>query len=166
MAFGMYHFARKKVAFRNDFCVRCRAPRLAVCERSLDVVSLRGLPILPLGRFRRWYCRECRWPTELVITVRRLAKALPFAFIAAFVTVLWRARVDSPQEAGLWIARIGLALTLVIGVVWMVRGDNEARRRKQLAGLPPCQLTSCPACDTSLRPGFEWTCETCGMVRM
>lgn len=168
MHIGISRFLSKAVAFRNDYCVRCRSPRIALCRRTLDMATVAAIfviPVVPLGVYYRWHCRECDALIEPVFTLRRTARLVPMLLVASVGIVAWQFRPDSVADIGRWAVRIALALTLFVGVVWMARGDDEARRRERLAeaSFPP--LTSCPVCQIRLRPGIEWTCDKCGMVR-
>src|ERR1700686_3493787 len=42
---GSYHFWPKRVAFRNDYCLRCQAPRRSIAIRTFDVGHLFWNPI-------------------------------------------------------------------------------------------------------------------------
>src|ERR1035438_6787107 len=56
---GAFHFRPKRVAFRDDYCLSCRAPRRAVAVRTFDVGHIFWIPILPVGFWRHWVCSVC-----------------------------------------------------------------------------------------------------------
>ncbi len=45
---GVYRFWPKKVAFRNDFCLSCEAPRRSIAVRTFDVGHV-------------YWSRLCQW---------------------------------------------------------------------------------------------------------
>src|ERR1039458_1806615 len=45
---GAYHFRTKPVAFRDDYCLSCGAPRRSIAVRSVDVGHIFWIPILPV----------------------------------------------------------------------------------------------------------------------
>jgi hypothetical protein len=56
---GAYYYRRKPVAFRNDYCLSCNAPRRSIAIRSFDVGHFFWIPILPVGFWRHWVCSVC-----------------------------------------------------------------------------------------------------------
>ena len=46
---GVYHWRPTPVAFRNDYCIPCRAERTSIQVRTIDVLHLFWVPLLPLG---------------------------------------------------------------------------------------------------------------------
>ena len=56
---GRYFWARRILAFRNDYCLTCRAARMAFLHRTFDVFHLFWIPVLPLGFWQRWRCGVC-----------------------------------------------------------------------------------------------------------
>lgn len=57
---GTYHWKRRKTAYRNDACLRCKMFTISEQYRMFDVGHLFGIPLLPLGFRQRWYCADCR----------------------------------------------------------------------------------------------------------
>src|SRR5437879_4143615 len=71
---GAYHFRPTRVAFRNDYCLSCQAPRRAIAVRSFDVGHFFWVPILPVGYWRHWKCSECRRKPHSNLKLRRRLK--------------------------------------------------------------------------------------------
>src|SRR5688500_2963005 len=60
MLHGTYYFGRKRVACRNAYCTTCHNPRFAEGLRSIVVLHIAFIPLLPIGTIVRWFCAECR----------------------------------------------------------------------------------------------------------
>ena len=43
---GAYHFWPKRVAFRDDYCLTCQAPRRSIAVRTFDVGYIYWIPFL------------------------------------------------------------------------------------------------------------------------
>ena len=50
---GVYRWGRKLVAYRNDYCLSCAAPRLAFQHRTFDVLHAFWIPLIPIGLWKR-----------------------------------------------------------------------------------------------------------------
>src|SRR5258708_39448951 len=56
---GVHSYNSRIVAYRNDFCLSCEAPRRAHQVRSFKAYRVFYIPVLPLGFWREWQCSEC-----------------------------------------------------------------------------------------------------------
>src|SRR5437588_6702159 len=56
---GVHSYKPHIVAYRNDFCVSCAAPRRAFQVRSFKAYQFYYIPIVPLGFWREWQCSAC-----------------------------------------------------------------------------------------------------------
>jgi hypothetical protein len=82
----------RRVAFRNDYCMACNAPRRAVQIRTLDVIHLYFIPLLPLGLWKRWCCCTCGMNPHQLHLTRRLIKTavlVVFLFCTVFFFLLY-----------------------------------------------------------------------------
>jgi len=167
---GTYHLRARRVAFRNDFCIRCDAPRTAICVRTLDVLHVFWVPVLPIGIFRRWYCATCGRSPELPRTARRSIKILAAAVVIALALFFWlspiRNRDDRTEVIAIWGMRIGSVIGLIGAVRWIAVGSDDVVRRERLATLQPSNAVECPVCLVYLLPDSQWRCPNCGMVRL
>src|SRR5690349_18590252 len=57
--FGSYRYGRRRVAFRDDFCLTCDRECVSQCVRSLKVAHLFFVPLVPMGLWREWFCLSC-----------------------------------------------------------------------------------------------------------
>lgn len=167
---GTYHFRAKRVAFRSDFCIPCNSRRTSICVRTLDVIHVFWVPVLPIGFFRRWYCTTCGQRPELARTARRSIKVLAAVVVAILALFFWLAPIrnsdDRTEVIAIWSLRIGSAIGLVAAVRWIAVGSDDVVRREHLAQLQPSDALACPVCLVNLLPGSPWRCPNCGMVRL
>ena len=84
---GSYHFWPKRVAFRNDYCLRCQAPRRSIAIRTFDVRHLFWIPILPVGFWKRWQCEVCGQAPHIYPKVRRFFKWVGLVFSIAALSL-------------------------------------------------------------------------------
>ncbi len=82
--YGSYRWAPKLVAFRNDWCTQCQQQRLVVGRRTIDFGHLFWIPILPLGRWTRWYCGNCKSDPSQGAETRRPFRILAWLFTLSF----------------------------------------------------------------------------------
>ena len=166
--YGIYHFAAKRTAFRNDFCVRCDAERLAIHTTTLDVLHVYWVPLVPIGRIGRWHCLNCGHPVDRVRTSRRSIKVLLAIVLAIVALMLWLEAAeagDTSRVMSLWTIRLVVTLALLATIRWIAIGSDDVVRRAHLETIGPCRLVTCPACSVNLRPGSSWRCPQCDMVR-
>ena len=166
---GTYRFRAARVAFRNDFCIQCQAERTAICVRTLDVVHVFWLPLLPVGVFKRWYCSTCGQRPELARTARRSIKVLALIVVSAMAALLWLAPIRNKEDrvdAVIWGMRIGSGVGLIAIARWIAGGSDDVVRRERLAALQSSDALECPVCSVHLIPGSPWQCPSCGMVRL
>src|SRR5690349_21622497 len=91
---GTYHFGRRILAFRNDYCLTCAGPRLANLHRTFDVLHVFWLPILPLGSWSRWKCGTCGSNPHARAATSRALKWAGIACLVIGSVVFWAAPAD------------------------------------------------------------------------
>jgi hypothetical protein len=164
---GSYHFWPKKVAFRNDYCLRCKAPRRSVAIRTFDVGHVFWIPILPVGFWKRWQCEVCGQPPHVYPKVRRAFKWVGLVCSIALSGLVWAA--PGVEDLGLigWILRVAAPAGATLLLYDLFRTPKEPSLRKQLSAVPPATDTVCPFCSTPLicGSGTRWSCPACSAVR-
>ncbi len=88
---GHYKFFPKRSAVRNVWCTVCKQPRLAIGVRSLLVIHLFWIPVLPVARVTDWTCASCGNNPKAHLTARPSAMRWPLV-LAGILLV-----------AGLWV---------------------------------------------------------------
>ena len=164
--FGQYHFNAKRLAFRNDCCNRC-GPVRSYKVRTLDVVSVSMVPVLPIGHGERWLCRRCGLDPHRVVETRR-GYIILFTIIMGLVTGLlwWSAFYEKPEERiGAWIARV-LFTAATAGLIVYLRKRKDGRTlREKLGSVPPAKDTVCPIDGETLVYSLDMQCPKCGIIR-
>lgn len=165
---GRYRWQRKIIAFRNDFCRNCAAPRMALQHRTFDVFHLFWIPILPLGHWSRWHCRSCGYLTHEVTRTRAFFRWALTAVLAPIGLVGWllspSGRTD--DDIVMWIMRIGGVGLTALAARWALRSRAEPRFDDEVRRIPPNTDTQCPLCHVPLIELPEgWRCSRCQMLR-
>jgi hypothetical protein len=162
---GAYHFWPKRVAFRNDYCLSCQAPRRSIAVRSFDVGHIYWIPILPVGFWRHWKCIVCNRDPHVNPKTRRSFLWAGLLCLIAVSAILWEGVPSAELGAGVWILRIAAPVAAVALFVYLVRAPKTMSLRERLAAIPPTPDAVCPFCSTPLLAGTRWSCPGCGAVR-
>jgi hypothetical protein len=164
---GAYHFWPKRVAFRDDYCLRCRAPRRAIAVRTFDVGHIFWIPILPVGYWRHWTCMGCGHDPHKGRRTRRSFLWAGWLCLVAVSVILWGMPSDNELGAGGRILRIAAPLAAVLLLIYLLRTPGDTSLQERLAALPPTADVVCPFCSTPLVSGTgeRWSCPACNVVR-
>ena len=165
---GLYHLARQRIGYRNDYCLSCAAPRLSVCLRSFDVLHLWFVPILPLGYWKRWRCATCESNPHARITTRRSLRWAGTAVLAFIALAGWMTLLEPTGNRTWfdWALRVGST----VGVVFALRAALYPPPEPNLAGLlaavPPNLDPHCPLCRAPVVAALpRWRCTGCRAER-
>jgi hypothetical protein len=160
---GIYHWRPKRIAFRNDYCRACKAQTVSVLIRTLDVLHLFWIPILPLGAWSRWFCMRCNSRPHHAVVTRRGFKIAGAGALALMTLGVW---VPLPPDADgmwiIWLLRFGLLVALAFTIRSIFTHRPEAKLRELLATVPPFEGRSCPLCGGELLGTPDLVCLTCG----
>jgi len=160
---GTYHWKPKRIAFRNDYCRKCEAERLSVLVRTIDVLHVFWIPILPLGVWSRWFCRTCGGRPHEVTRTRRGFKIAGAVILALMSAVTWVPMPDAKDDmAMIWALRIGLPLATALAIRSAVRHRPEPDFKRRLAEVRPFEGWQCPLCGGQLMNLPKWHCLNCG----
>ena len=165
---GSYHFWPKRVAFRNDYCLRCQSPRRSIAIRTFDVGHIFWIPILPVGFWKRWQCEVCGQAPHAYPKVRRIFKWMGFVFSIALSLLVWTAPGSGDFGMLAWIFRVAAPAGGILLLFDLLRSPKEPSLRQKLTMIPPASDTICPFCATPLLAiaGARWSCPQCGAVRV
>ena len=160
---GTYHWRPKRIAFRNDYCRVCNGPTVSVLIRTLDVLHIFWIPVLPLGFWSRWFCLRCSArPHQTVVTRRAFKIAGAVVFILMSLGVWIPLPPDTEGIEMIWALRVVFPLALVFTLVSIFRHKPGPKLREQLAAVPPFEGWSCPICGGQLYGAPAHVCLTCG----
>lgn len=59
LVFRAHRLATKPRAYRRDYCCTCEGEQLSIQWRSFVLLHLYFIPLLPLGFWREWRCKQC-----------------------------------------------------------------------------------------------------------
>ena len=104
---GAYHFWPKQVAFRNDYCLTCRAIGRSIAIRTFDVGHIFWIPVLPVGFWKHWRCTRCGADPHTSPGTRRTFKWIGLAVLIMLSIVFWVAPVEPPDAWMSWLFRVG-----------------------------------------------------------
>ena len=162
---GSYHFWPKHVAFRNDYCLTCRAASRSIATRTFDVGHIFWIPILPVGFWKHWRCVRCGAEPHTAPGTRRSLKWVYLAILIFLSVSSWIPDVKKPDEWFLWVFRIvGPAAGLPL-LRHLLRSPKELSWRQRLKFIAPADDITCPFCTTPLLSGPRWSCPGCGVLR-
>ena len=164
---GAYHLWPKRVAFRNDYCLACKAPRRSVAVRTFDVGHLFGIPLIPVGFWRHWTCTVCGRNPHARSRIKLRITSSALYLLLGLSVAFWIIPVDPSFEIGTRVCRIAAPLGVLLLLARLLRALKQPSLRKQLAAIPPAADTACPFCAAPLVTGTEerWSCPTCGVLR-
>ena len=165
---GRYHWGRRQLAFRNDYCLACGAPRLAYLHRTFDVLHLFWIPVLPLGFWKRWHCAHCGRNPHARVTTAPAVKWIGVAALAFFSLVVWAPAVDRDIEepALRWALRLAFATATIAAAVATSRARPPEHLAEKLRGIQANRDGACPRCGTTLTVASPWyRCGKCGLER-
>jgi len=166
IVYGVYRWQPKRVAFRNDYCFTCGAPRRAVLLRTFNVGHIFWIPILPVGLWKRWLCTICGHEPHVSIKTRRGFKWAGLFVLLIFSVALWGMPVDPDSVAIFWIIRFAAPLGAVLTLVHLFRTKKEPTLESRLAAIQPAADTACPFCGAQLLIlASQCSCPVCGVVR-
>jgi len=165
--YGIHRFARRIVAFRNDYCMACRAPRVAFLHRSFNALHVFFIPLIPLGFWRSWRCGTCGLIDPHVGETRPGFKWAGIGLLLLFTSVAWITPPEAVDDPNIFLGfRIVVTLVFVFAVVKTLRSKPRQDLAERLRTVMPSTEPNCPICRISLTPGQPfWYCGVCGMER-
>jgi hypothetical protein len=163
---GIYKFWRRPVAFRNDYCLKCDRTQLAVRLRSLYVLHLFWVPVLPLGLWGTWICGRCGSNPHDNVRTRRTFKILLVIVLLCVATVVWILPPQPGKPWEIWLFRVAVSIGLLLAIWWAAWGHRvEPTLRACLESVPPYDLPDCPFCGGQILGIHNARCSACGIER-
>jgi hypothetical protein len=162
MVHGTYYFGRKRVSCRNAYCTTCRAPRFAEGLKSVVVLHLCFIPILPVATAIRWFCKSCgneidaRRPSRPWILVVGAMFGLLMTFVGVMVLIDGHNR-----ESALGCLIFGPLM--VIGLIYMIRKQDYRGYVGSQENVPPLKGDRCPFCEAPLLAAVTPHCHACNV---
>lgn len=139
--YGIYRWKPKRLAFRNDYCLKCDAPRRAVQVRTFNVGHIFWIPLIPAGSWKKWVCTACGRDPHVSVKTRRGFKWVGLVILLLFSVLFWAMPVDREIIAMTWIIRIAAPLGLVLTLRHLLRTKTEPSFAAKLATIQPASDT-------------------------
>ena len=165
VVYGVYHWWPKRIAFRNDYCLRCCQESRAERIRTFDVGHVFWIPLLPCGFWKHWYCAKCRHDPHEFPGIRRIFRWIGLAILILLAAASWAMPVEADFVAGSWIFQIGAPIAAILTLVHLLRTPADVSLKERLAGILPASDATCPFCGVQLIVGERCFCPRCAVVR-
>ncbi|HTS34378.1 MAG TPA: hypothetical protein VMH04_01835 [Candidatus Solibacter sp.] len=164
---GVYRWWPKRVAFRNDYCLSCEAPRRAIATRTFDVGHIFWVPLIPVGFWKHWSCAVCRRDPHAATKTRRPFKWIGLVCLVLLSAMFWATPIDAEVAWLGWLLRLAPLAGAVALLIQLLRTSAEPSLKQRLVAIPPASDMSCPFCATPLiaGSGARWSCPQCGAER-
>ena len=164
--YGSYRWAPKLVAFRNDWCTQCQQQRLVFGRRTIDFGHFFWIPILPLGRWTRWYCVNCGSDPAQSAETRRPFRIIAWLFALLFFGSMGVTALDGDSYYE-DTTRILMGVLGVLGIGymtwWAFRSFGGKSFKERRAAVTAYAEPICPICDGHLAQSLEnQSCSSCG----
>jgi hypothetical protein len=159
---GIYTFKPRIIAYRNDFCLRCAAPRRAYRVRTFDVLHIFYIPLVPFGFVKRWRCATCNRDPHAHPGTRKGFKWAGIVCLAIFILAFW---TMEERDAFTWAMRIGLPVGFVAALWHTIKSKPDIRLSEKLKEVAPANETICPICHRPLVNDSYWRCPQCDIER-
>jgi len=162
---GLYQIRPRRLAFRNDYCLSCAAPRRVIQVRTFDVWYLFWIPLLPLGFWKRWFCTVCGHQPHAGTKIRRPFKWAGLAVLVTLSIMSWGASISPDFYVGSWVFRIGAPIGAAILLLHLIYAPQGPSLKEMLESVQPATETVCPFCGIQMILSPQCCCPSCGVVR-
>lgn len=162
---GIYRFCPKRVSFRNDYCLSCKAQRRTVEIRTFNMWHIFWIPLIPLGFHKRSKCVTCGSDPHYNKIARRPLMWVGLVALIIFALAFWVNPVEKDMPTLTWVFRIGSPILAILTLRDLIQTRNDKSLNDLRATVSPSTDTKCPFCNVQLMMGAEWSCPQCGIVR-
>lgn len=145
----------------NAYCPVCRVPQLAVGKRSIVVLHILYIPVLPIGWRTRWYCLDENHDIGAARPSRKSILSLGIGLCVFFILLSIISGISgeySTEEA------IGIAsLAAIIGAL-LIRAKSSEEHLYYKVGnelVEPLKPDYCPVCLNALNEQKNSYCSSC-----
>ena len=143
--YGIYHFARKRIGYRNDYCLTCESQKISEQWQSFDALHLFYVPLVPLGIRKRWLCTTCgNNPHQRVKSSKTIL--VSGAILCLILSIsMWTIPIAPGEDpTGAWVMRIFLPLAFLSLMAPVFKQTPAPNLSEQLKSVPPLTEDNCP----------------------
>jgi hypothetical protein len=167
--FGTHRFNTRKIYARKDFCNACKSECLTEQFASFDCGHLFFIPLLPLGKRRRWRCSRCGKDPQARYETSKPLRIIGLFILPIFVGIPLLVHDDHPprdpgEAYGPYImaAAFGSAWLYLVYTTFFKKpsGINNEERR---ASVTPLATNICLYCRGPLATHPSCHCPACGV---
>lgn len=163
---GLYKLWSKPSAFRNDYCLKCDRTQIAIRLRSLYVLHLYWVPVLPLGFWGAWTCGRCGSNPHENVRTRRVFKVLLVIVLISLAVISFLIPPRPGNQFEFWLFRLSVIILLPFAIWWATQGHRfEPSLRDRLNSVAPYDHSICPFCGGELFGIHNARCSSCGIER-
>jgi hypothetical protein len=166
IVYGVYRWWPKRIAFRNDYCLRCGQESRAEQIRSFDVGHIFWIPILPSGFWKHWYCVKCRHDPHEFPGTRRIFKWIGLVILILLGAAFWATPVGPDFVVGSWMFRIGASVGALLTLAYLLKTPKDVSLNDRLARVQLASDGVCPFCQSQLMVSEKCVCPKCAVVRL
>lgn len=167
---GVYALGRKIVAYRNDVCLTCAAPRRIYGLRAFRIFHIFFVPLIPLGFGRVWRCSVCKLDPRVNMG-EVMVSAWGWCLLIGIISVTgWLDAQSYPRQT--WFILVSIWLMFLF-LLWRAVHITRTYRsipvftlEDKLLELKPADEKSCPFCGSFFMDGRRVFCSHCGVERV
>ena len=104
--FGKYRLFKKILAYRNDYCLTCDKYGTSIYLRSLHVLHVFWVLVLPVGIWKVWHCEECGSHPHRRAQTKLGYRIIGCVLLALFVLINWVEPISDADAGAGWTVRI------------------------------------------------------------
>ncbi len=151
MLTGRYRCCGRTVAYRGDYCLSCDCHTVSEQNRTLDILHVYFLPILPLGFRKHWHCTKCKNDPHARVQTSNEFKILGVMAFSALAVLSWLIPMEQPDDvAVVWTMRIGgICVASVFAISVLVHKPSLTQQEK-MGEIPRFSPENCLVCGEEL----------------
>ena len=159
--FGVYRFGSRRVACRNAYCTVCESSRFAEGFRSVLVMHVFWIPLLPLGTDVRWFCTGCgnttdaKRPSQPWVLIAGMLCGVLLVFVGTMIGLT----TESDRTTGAGVAAFGAILAGLL--FYLMKKRNYGDYAESVRSVTPLSADHCPYCKSPLFAKLQPRCDSC-----
>jgi hypothetical protein len=164
--FGTRHLNPRRIGVRNDYCNACQREGLAELVETTDYGHLFFIPLLPLGKHRRWHCSQCGKDPRARYRTSKPARIMGLFLFPIFIILPFFPSKDHshPEDANvMWTVSAVFAAIWLYLLYSLIKGDKNPAEDQRRAAVMPLVTDRCVYCGGGTLPAPAPHCPGCGV---